>query len=175
MPAETDAQTQTEGVILTEDAAKEIRNIIAEQELDADKVRLRVGVKGGGCSGFTYVLDLTETERDSDEVFTQHGIKVVCDPKSLLYLNGTTISFRDEIMKRLRLREPQRLHNLRLRLQLLRLTPTSPRHHINHSRTTSPTPCGDFSCLHPPGSANLAPVAGRSASTDEPNKTGKYE
>ena len=100
MPAETDAQTQTEGVILTEDAAKEIRNIIAEQELDADKVRLRVGVKGGGCSGFTYVLDLTETERDSDEVFTQHGIKVVCDPKSLLYLNGTTISFRDEIMGR---------------------------------------------------------------------------
>ncbi len=104
MPAQTQTSTQTQdqidGVILSEDAAKEIRKIIEEQELDAEKVRLRVGVKGGGCSGFSYVLDLTETERDSDEVFEQHGIKIVCDPKSLLYLGGTTINFRDEIMGR---------------------------------------------------------------------------
>ncbi len=100
MSAETQTPTEIEGVILSESAAKEIQKIIAEQELDHDKVRLRVGVKGGGCSGFSYVLDLTETERDSDEVFEQHGVKIVCDPKSLLYLGGTTISFRDEIMGR---------------------------------------------------------------------------
>ncbi|MBC7833945.1 MAG: iron-sulfur cluster assembly accessory protein [Phycisphaerales bacterium] len=82
-------------VLLTEFAAKKIRSIIAEQELDADKVRLRVGVKGGGCSGFSYLLDLTETQKDHDEVFEHHGIKVVCDPKSLLYLSGTTVDFRD--------------------------------------------------------------------------------
>ena len=87
-------------VILTEKAAKEIASIIEQQELDKDAVRLRVGVKGGGCSGFSYVLDLTETEKETDEVFEQHGIKVVCDPKSLLYLNGTTIDFKDEIMGR---------------------------------------------------------------------------
>ena len=87
-------------VILTEKAAKEIASIIEQQELDKDAVRLRVGVKGGGCSGFSYVLDLTETQKETDEVFEQHGIKVVCDPKSLLYLNGTTVDFKDELMGR---------------------------------------------------------------------------
>lgn len=98
------AQTQTpetiHGILLTETAAREIKTIIQQQELDAAKVRLRVGVKGGGCSGFSYVLDLTETQKDSDEEFEQHGVKIVCDPKSLLYLNGTQIDFKDEIMGR---------------------------------------------------------------------------
>jgi iron-sulfur cluster assembly protein len=98
---ETSAATPTtQGIILSETAAKEVRHIIADQELDAEKVRLRVGVKGGGCSGFSYVLDLTESQKETDEVFEQHGIKIICDPKSLLYLNGTTIDFRDEIMGR---------------------------------------------------------------------------
>lgn len=90
----------TTGIVLTETAAREIKSIITQQELDPAKVRLRVGVKGGGCSGFSYLLDLTETEKETDEVFEQHGVKVVCDPKSLLYLNGTTVDFRDEIMGR---------------------------------------------------------------------------
>ena len=85
---------------LTETAAREIGTIIDQQELDKGKVRLRVGVKGGGCSGFSYILDLTEQERDNDERFEKHGIKIVCDPKSYLYLNGTTIDFKDEIMGR---------------------------------------------------------------------------
>jgi iron-sulfur cluster assembly protein len=85
---------------LTETAAREIKTIIEQQELDADNIRLRVGVKGGGCSGFSYLLDLTEQERDNDEAFEEHGVKVVCDPKSYLYLNGTTIDFKDEVMGR---------------------------------------------------------------------------
>lgn len=93
-------EAQATGIILTEVAAREIRAIIQQQELDAEKVRLRVGVKGGGCSGFSYVLDLTESQKDHDEVFEQHGIKIICDPKSLLYLSGTTIDFKDEIMGR---------------------------------------------------------------------------
>ncbi|MBX3317074.1 MAG: iron-sulfur cluster insertion protein ErpA [Phycisphaeraceae bacterium] len=92
--------SQVQGVILSETAAREIKTIITQQELDADKVRLRVGVKGGGCSGFSYVLDLTETQKETDEVFEQHGVKIICDPKSLLYLNGTTVDFKDEIMGR---------------------------------------------------------------------------
>lgn len=92
--------TAAYGVLLSETAAREIKSIIQQQELDADKVRLRVGVKGGGCSGFSYVLDLTETQKETDEVFEQHGVKIICDPKSILYLNGTTIDFRDEIMGR---------------------------------------------------------------------------
>jgi iron-sulfur cluster assembly protein len=97
---QTNATETTHGIFLTETAAREIRAIIQQQELDAEKVRLRVGVKGGGCSGFSYVLDLTETQKDTDEVFEQHGIQIICDPKSLLYLNGTQIDFRDEIMGR---------------------------------------------------------------------------
>ena len=87
-------------ITLTETAAREISTIIKQQELDAASIRLRVGVKGGGCSGFSYVLDLTESSKETDEIFEQHGVKVVCDPKSLLYLNGTTIDFKDEIMGR---------------------------------------------------------------------------
>ncbi len=87
-------------IILTETAAREIKTIIQQQELDTSKVRLRVGVKGGGCSGFSYLLDLTEAQRDTDEAFDLHGVTVICDPKSLLYLNGTTIDFKDEVMGR---------------------------------------------------------------------------
>jgi len=85
---------------LTETAAREIRTIIDQQELNPETVRLRVGVKGGGCSGFSYILDLTENARDSDELFDQHGVKLICDPKSYLYLNGVTIDFKDEVMGR---------------------------------------------------------------------------
>src|SRR5690606_31543589 len=102
-PMTTQTSTEapaTPGIILSETAAREIRSIIEQQELDANTVRLRVGVKGGGCSGFSYLLDLTETQKETDEVFEQHGIKVICDPKSLLYLAGTTVDFRDEIMGR---------------------------------------------------------------------------
>jgi iron-sulfur cluster assembly protein len=124
-------------VVVTEAAAREISNIVKQQQLDPEAIRLRVGVKGGGCSGFSYLLDLTEKQRDTDEVWeysftfqpaaaragalgvsagggagggvaTANGggepesftLRVICDPKSYLYLNGTTIDFRDEIMGR---------------------------------------------------------------------------
>ena len=99
MPA-PGAINDTIGVILSATAAREIGTIIQQQELDAEKVCLRVGIKGGGCSGFSYVLDLTESVKPTDEVFEQHGVRVVCDPKSLLYLAGVTVDFKDEIMGR---------------------------------------------------------------------------
>jgi len=94
-------------VNLTEMAAKEVNTIIQQQSEGARKngqephpLFLRVGVKGGGCSGFSYSLDLTENKTEMDESWEQHGIEIVCDPKSLLYLEGTTIDFRDELMGR---------------------------------------------------------------------------
>jgi len=90
-------------IILTETAKKEINNIIKDKtdELDNEQTYLRVGVKGGGCSGFSYILDLTGNIKDNDEIVSdQDGIKVICDPQSLLYINGTSIDFRDEIMGR---------------------------------------------------------------------------
>ena len=87
-------------ISLTETAAREINTIIEQQELDRAKVRLRVGVKGGGCSGFSYILDLTENAKETDETFEHFGVSVIIDPKSLLYLDGTTIDFKDEVMGR---------------------------------------------------------------------------
>ncbi len=86
-------------IALTETAAKEIKNIIKDQGL-SEQAALRVGVKGGGCSGFSYVLDLTEDASETDEVMESHGIKVLADRKSYLYLNGTEIDFKDEVMGR---------------------------------------------------------------------------
>jgi iron-sulfur cluster assembly protein len=90
---------------LTDTAAKEIKDIIAQQaeagDLDPSKTYLRVGVKGGGCSGFTYMLDLIEdVPTDNDEVLDSQGIRVIVDNKSLLYLEGVSIDFKDEVMGR---------------------------------------------------------------------------
>lgn len=93
-------QSEQRGIILTPLAAREVQRIVTEQELDPATVRLRVGVKGGGCSGFSYILDLTDNQMPTDELFEQHGVRIICDPKSLLYLEGVTVDFRDEIMGR---------------------------------------------------------------------------
>jgi iron-sulfur cluster assembly protein len=88
-------------IMLSESAAKEIKKIIAEQSLPADSTKLRVGVKGGGCSGFSYMLDLTEEPKgESDEQLEAHGVQILCDMKSYLYLNGVEIDFKDEVMGR---------------------------------------------------------------------------
>ena len=84
---------------LSESAASEIKNIITQQGMPAEKTSLRVGVRGGGCSGFSYTLDLVEEEPgESDETLESHGVKILCDMKSYLYLNGTEIDFKDEVM-----------------------------------------------------------------------------
>jgi iron-sulfur cluster assembly protein len=88
-------------IMLSETAAKEIKSIIKDQGLPEDKTRLRVGVKGGGCSGFSYMLDLVEDEPgETDEQFESSGVKIVVDMKSYLYLNGAEIDFKDEVMGR---------------------------------------------------------------------------
>lgn len=86
-------------ITLSEKAAGEIRNIIKQQGLPQEQTRLRVGVKGGGCSGFSYMLDLTEEAKgESDEELDSNGVKILVDMKSYLYLNGVEIDFKDEVM-----------------------------------------------------------------------------
>ena len=88
-------------IILSETAAKEIKTIIKDQGLPEGETKLRVGVKGGGCSGFSYMLDLTEEPAtENDEQLEEHGVKILCDQKSYLYLNGVEIDFKDEVMGR---------------------------------------------------------------------------
>ena len=86
------------GVNLTPRAAEKIKHIFAEQGMPEGSC-LRVGIKGGGCSGFSYTLDVTDAPAADDEVFTSHGVRVVTDPKSYLYLNGTEVDYEDSLLK----------------------------------------------------------------------------
>jgi iron-sulfur cluster assembly protein len=54
---------------------------------------IRVGVRGGGCTGFTYVFEWAEQARPTDKVFSAHGVSIVVDPKSLVYLGGMQLDF----------------------------------------------------------------------------------
>ena len=85
---------------LTEKAANEIRRVIDEQKLP-DGTVLRIGVVGGGCSGFQYSLGFdSNTDNAKDFVTEQHGLKVAVDKKSDLFLDGTTLDFYDGLEKR---------------------------------------------------------------------------
>ena len=87
-------------ITLTKKAAGEVKRIIEDQKLDAGTV-LRVGVAGGGCSGFSYSLGFDKTvDEKADSRFDMHGVTVVVDKKSALYLDGTTVDFYDGIEKR---------------------------------------------------------------------------
>jgi iron-sulfur cluster assembly protein len=61
---------------------------------------LRLGIKGGGCSGFSYVLRFEDDPpRDKDIVFEEHGVKIIIDKKSLTYLNGSTLDWEKTLLK----------------------------------------------------------------------------
>ena len=85
---------------LTENAAKEIKKVITEQKM-SENVALRVGVAGGGCSGFEYKLAFDEhVDEQNDTVCEMHGVRVAVDKKSLLHLDGTEIDYHNGIDKR---------------------------------------------------------------------------
>ena len=87
-------------IIITERAVQEINTAMKENDLNPESTYLRIGVKGGGCSGFSYILDLTEEKKENDELCEQHGLKIVVDNKIALYLKGTEIDFKDKITNR---------------------------------------------------------------------------
>ena len=79
---------------VTDKAAARIREIMRDNGLSEGG--LRVGVQGGGCSGLSYNLALDTEQRPGDRVFEQDGVKVFVDMKSLLYLSGATLDWKDE-------------------------------------------------------------------------------
>ncbi len=89
-----DRPVMNEEISLTEKAAKQVLKVKAENNIP-ESHGLRLGVKGGGCSGLTYVLGFDEKARDNDKVMTIHGVTVFVDPKSLFYLAGTVLDFSD--------------------------------------------------------------------------------
>jgi len=103
-PAAAAATTETpkpgRGVHVTERAAKEILRVIAEQQLPAG-CWVRIGAKGGGCSGFTYVLDFDQNgPTEFDLAFEQHGVHLVVDKKSEFFMGGTILDFNDGLLDR---------------------------------------------------------------------------
>lgn len=80
---------------VTDNARKRIQHLLIEEGLDSSTHFLRVGVKGGGCSGLSYVLDFDDTLNEGDNVSEDNDIKVVVDKKSLLYLFGTELNYSD--------------------------------------------------------------------------------
>src|SRR5262247_4894368 len=80
---------------ISENAAKKIHALIVQQHKDGQG--LRVKVVGGGCSGLSYKMDL-DHPREGDKVFEHDGAKLVVDRKSFLYLKGTELDYKEELM-----------------------------------------------------------------------------
>ena len=86
--------TAIQEITITEKAAKQVRKIMDENKIEGE-FGLRVGVKGGGCSGLTYQLGFDGVPKEGDTLIEQHGVKLFVDGKSLFYLAGTTLDFSD--------------------------------------------------------------------------------
>ncbi len=88
-----DMQIESE-IKITEKASGEVKKIMQENNIP-EGYGLRVGVKGGGCSGLTYTLGFDGEQKDGDTVIEANGIKLLVDGKSLFYLSGTELDFTD--------------------------------------------------------------------------------
>ncbi len=83
-------------VTLTDFAAEKVSQFLQSQEA-GDEAGLRVGVRGGGCSGFQYALALDE-QREGDQVFEHDGIRIIVDELSLKYVDGSTVDYTESLM-----------------------------------------------------------------------------
>ena len=100
MSAATDTITDDRKIVVTERAASEFQHIIDQKGLPP-QTGMRLSVKGGGCSGFEYQIDLERNEADEFDIeFDFHGVRVVIDMKSEFYMGGTTIDFSESLMER---------------------------------------------------------------------------
>lgn len=94
----TETTSGDKTVRLTERAAKQVRKIIAEEQLD-DDLYLRVAVEGGGCSGLSYKLGLDHKTKE-DQVIESQGIEILVDPRHMMYLEGISIDYPDGLNAR---------------------------------------------------------------------------
>ena len=86
---EPTTQTATAIVNITEAAADHVKKLLLEEP---DRTGLRVEIRGGGCSGMSYGLSF-DNAKENDHILEEHGIKIYIDPKSAIYMKGTTLDF----------------------------------------------------------------------------------
>ena len=79
-------------ISFTEKGAEKVREFLAAQTADLETAGLRVGVRGGGCSGFQYQLAF-DNVRPEDEIFEDHGLKILVDRQSLAYVRGAVVDY----------------------------------------------------------------------------------
>ena len=79
-------------ITFTEKGAEKVREFLATQSAEIGTAGLRVGVRGGGCSGFQYALAF-DNQRDGDEIFEDHGLKILVDRPSLPYVRGAVVDY----------------------------------------------------------------------------------
>lgn len=84
------------GIIITDHAARKITEILMAEKREGQGLRLKV--VGGGCSGLQYKVDF-DTQRVGDRIYEKEGAKVLVDLKSLLYLNGMELDYKEELME----------------------------------------------------------------------------
>jgi iron-sulfur cluster assembly protein len=97
--ADANVAQATPQVHLTQPAAGRILALLAKDGMPAECGGLRLGVQGGGCSGFSYVMRLESQARERDNVFEAFGARIFVDPKSLVYLNGITLDYEETLMR----------------------------------------------------------------------------
>ena len=90
----TELETLEQQIKITDRAALEIKRVMSENKIP-EASGLRMGVKGGGCSGFTYVLGFDERSADTDKIFEASGVRVFVDERSLPYLQGILLDYQD--------------------------------------------------------------------------------
>ena len=83
-------------ISFTEKGAEKVQEFLASQSADIQTSGLRVGVRGGGCSGFQYALAF-DTQRDDDEVFEDRGLRILVDRPSLPYVRGAIVDYVDTL------------------------------------------------------------------------------
>lgn len=87
-------------VHITEKAADEVKKLLEREKLPVTTAGLRVGVKGGGCSGLSYSMSLSEAPTEADMVFEDAGVRLFVDKKSYMHLAGTNLDFQDGLTGR---------------------------------------------------------------------------
>ncbi len=93
------AESAARDLQVTPSAVKRIRAILAKEGIPLQEGGLRLGVKGGGCSGLSYAVAFDARPRETDRIFAFDGVRVFIDPKSFVYLRGITLDYEETLMR----------------------------------------------------------------------------
>src|ERR671934_3120411 len=92
----TEVTYTAKGIAFTPKGAEKVHEFLSAQEADISTAGLRVGVRGGGCSGFQYQLAF-DAQHDGDAIFEDHGLRILVDGQSLPYVDGSQIDYVDSL------------------------------------------------------------------------------